>query len=144
MLLRLLDDARPLRVRDGDYQGAAKGFEAYLAAWPDGPNAAEAHYRLAETLYVGDDQKAAAEEYARALKGWPRADWAADAAVKLASALQTQGRGGDACSVVVEFHKRYASGATAAVRARADALETKARCKAPAATKPAPNRRRST
>ena len=116
-------------MRDGDYAGAAKSFQGYLATWPDGPDAPEAHYRLAETYYVGDDQKAAAEEYARALKGWPRVEWAADANVKLAMALQNLGRSPDACSALVEFRKRYAASASQTVKARADALETKAQCK---------------
>ena len=119
------------QMRDGDYQGASKAFEAYLAAWPDGADAPEAHYRLAETFYVGGDQRSRAEEYARALKGWPKADWAPDAAVKLAAALQSLGQGDETCAALSEVRKHYASTAAPTVKARADALDAKARCKAP-------------
>lgn len=123
------------QMRDGDYSSAAKAFQNYLATWPDGPDAPEAHYRLAETYYVGDNQKSAAEEYARSLKGWPHVAWAPDANVKLAMALHNLGRSPDACGALVEFRKRYAESAPATVKARAEALETKAECRAP--TKPA-------
>lgn len=117
-------------MRDGDYAGAGAAFQAYLNRWPDGAEAPEAHYRLAETLYVGDDQKGAALEYLKALKGWPKTPWAADGTVKLAMALQNLGRSHDACTAAAEFYKRYASGASAAVKARAAALKSKAKCRA--------------
>jgi tol-pal system protein YbgF len=131
------------QMRDGDYQGASKAFEAYIAAWPDGADAPEAHYRLAETFLVGGDQKSAAVEYASALKGWPKTDWAPDATVKLAAALQSLGQGAETCAALGEFRKRYAGSAPATVKARAEALEGKAKCKAPPPPpKKAPARRR--
>jgi tol-pal system protein YbgF len=115
-------------MRGGDYAGASKAFQDYLTSWPDGADAPEAHYRLAETLYVRDDQANAAQEYARALKGFPKTAWAADAMVKLGMSLQAQGRNVEACKAEVEFSRRYAAGASAAVKARATALKTKAKC----------------
>jgi tol-pal system protein YbgF len=115
-------------MRDGDYAAAEKAFQDYLTSWPDGPDAAEAHYRLAETLYVRDDQAGAASEYARALKGFPKAVWAGDALVKLGMALQSRGDDTKACQALAEFGKRYAASAPATVKSRAAALKTKAKC----------------
>jgi tol-pal system protein YbgF len=115
-------------MRGGDYAGASKAFEDYLATWPDGADAPEAHYRLAETLYVRDDQANAAQEYARALKGSLKAPWSPDAMVKLGMSLQAQGRNAEACKAEAEFTRRFATTAPAAVKARASALKTKAKC----------------
>ena len=128
------------QMRDGDFGGAAKAFEAYLAAWPDAPNAPEAHYRLAEANWASGDQGPAAQEYATSLKGWPKTDWAPDATVKLAVALQNLGRSPEACLAIGEFRKRYGASAPDTVKARAQALEAKAQCK-PAAKPPVRRRR---
>jgi TolA-binding protein len=55
-------------------------------------------------------------------------------------ALHNLGRSSDACGVLVEFKKRYAAAAPATVKARAEALESKAECRAP--TKPATHHHR--
>jgi len=129
------------QMRDGDFAGAAKAFEAYISTWPDAPNAPEAHYRLAEADYANGDQAPAAEEYATSLKGWPKTEWAPDATVKLGMALQNLGRSPEACAAVSEFRKRYAASAPETVKARAQALEAKAQCKPTSAAPPAHHRR---
>jgi len=115
---------------DGEYAGAAKAFEDFIAVWPEAPETPEAWYRLAETRYVADDHAGAAAAYSKALKGWPKSKWAGDGTVKLGASLSALGRNKDACAAVAEFDKRYGASAAAAVKTRAASLKTKAKCAA--------------
>jgi tol-pal system protein YbgF len=114
----------------GEYTGANKAFSDFLVNWPGAAEAAEAHFRLGETYYIGDDNGAAVGEYAKALKGWPKTKWAPDASAKLALALANQGQTKQACAAAAEFDKRYAATAAAGTKSKVAALKTKAKCAA--------------
>ena len=91
-------------MTNGDYAGASQAFAAFVAKWPGAPETPEAHYRLAETYYVRDDQpNSAALETAASLKDWPHAKWAPDATVKLALAFSNLGHDKDACATLGGF-----------------------------------------
>jgi tol-pal system protein YbgF len=113
---------------DGEYAGAGAAFEAFVQRWPDAPQAAEANYRLGETRYLREDFAGAAAAYATALQGWPRARWASEATLKLAAALNGLKRDTHACGALKEFDRRYAAGSPTALRGRAAALKTRAKC----------------
>ena len=115
-------------MTSGDYTAASNAFAAFVAKWPNAPETPEAHYRLAETYYIRDDQPNSALEYAASLEGWPRAKWAPDATVKLAQAFSNLGHDKDACATLSEFDRRYAKDATTSVKGRAATLKTKAKC----------------
>lgn len=117
------------QLLEGDYAGAALGFEDYATRFPDDPKAAEARYWHGETLYVRDDYQGAAQSYVAALRGWPTTGWAPDALVKLSSALVEIRQNDRACQTLDEFSRRYAS-APAAVKARAERVRIRAACKA--------------
>lgn len=121
-------DAAMQMMLAGEYAAAARAWETYVQVWPQAPETAEAWYRLGETRYIGSDGAGAAAAYATALKGWPRTRWAPDATAKLAASLADLGRTREACAAVGEFDRRYASGAAAAVKARAASTRTKAQC----------------
>jgi len=114
----------------GDYAGASQAWQGYIAQYGAGAKGREARYHLGEALYIQSDYGEAARAYAEALKGWPKATWAPDATVKLSLALAQLGRRDEACSVVGEFDTRYATGAPAAVKARARSARSKASCAA--------------
>lgn len=121
-------DAAMRLMRDGNYGAAGQAFELFIVTWPDSTRRGEAHYRLAETRFIAEDEAGAAQAYAVALMGWPTTPWAADATVKLAESLLATERTPQACQALGEFDRRYASGAAAAVHTRAQQVRARARC----------------
>lgn len=119
--------ARQLML-EGEYDAAEKAFEDFVELWPESPETAEAWYQLGEIRFAGKDRDATAYAYAHALKDWPKTKWAGDAAVKFSTVLSASGKNKDACTVLGEYNKRYASGASAAVKTRAASVKTKAKC----------------
>lgn len=121
-------DAALRLIRDGDLDGAGRAFELFIVTWPESARLGEAHYRLADIRASGDDDAGAVQDYARALRGWPTAAWAPDATVKLAGALLATDRAEQACQALGEFQRRYAEGASAALRTRATQIDSQAEC----------------
>jgi tetratricopeptide (TPR) repeat protein len=62
-----------------DYQEAVKWYRAYLASFPDDPEAAQNNFLLAELLYEDGRLKDAAAEYEKTAYGYPAHDKSADA-----------------------------------------------------------------
>jgi tol-pal system protein YbgF len=120
-------EARTL-LQAGRFAEAGTAFETYAARHPDQPNAAEAHYWLAETLTLRQNPGDAAQSYIAALEGWPQTSWAPDALVKLSGALIELQEPAEACKSLAEFDRRYAS-APAALKTRARAAKTRAKCR---------------
>lgn len=121
-------DAAMRLVRDGDYDDAGEAFELFIATWTESARLGEANYRLAETRFIAEDDQGAAQAYAASLRGWPTTPWAADAVTKLAETLLSSDRAPQACQALGEFDRRYAEGATPALRNRAQQLRTRAEC----------------
>ena len=97
-----------------DYAGAEEAFRAFLDAFGDDPQAGEAHYWLAESLY---QQKAYAESgaaYTTMIRSYPDDPRAPDALVKLARSMRLIGDSEKACLALDTLPKRYpnASGVT--------------------------------
>lgn len=112
----------------GRFAEAGDAFGAYATAHAGQPNAPEASYWLGETLYVRETYGEAAQAYIAALKGWPKSGWAPDALVKLSNSLIRLEQPAEACKTLGEFTRRYAS-APAAVKTRAQAARTQAKCR---------------
>ncbi len=112
----------------GDYAGASNAFQAYLTRYPNAKNTPEAYYWLGESDYAREDYADATPAYARALKGWPRLAWSPDATVKLARALAETNRPPEACAALAEFDHRYHAAASLTVKARAEAVRSRAKC----------------
>jgi tol-pal system protein YbgF len=117
-------------MRSGEYDGASKALQDYLAHYPSGHDVPEAHYQLAETLYMREAYGDAAPEYVASLKGWPKTRWAPDALEKLSETLDKIHNRKEACGAIDEFQRRYAKEAAPAVKARAAALRSRAKCSA--------------
>lgn len=121
-------DAAVRLIRDGETEAAAEALQLFIVTWPESGRLAEAHYRLADIRAAGDDEAGAVQDYARALRGWPTTGWAPEATVKLAAALLATDRAEQACQALGEFQRRYAAGASPAVRTRAGQIDTQAEC----------------
>ncbi len=120
--------ARQLML-SGDYTGAEGAFRDYVDRYDDSAKAPEAHYWLAKTLVARGDNSDAAQAYIAAIRGWPATGWAPDATVELARALIVLKKPTDACQILGEFDRRYPK-AVAAVKGRAAAARTQAKCAA--------------
>jgi len=120
--------AAKAQLTGGDYAGAADALNAYLQQYGSSAHAREAYYLLGESYYVRSLYGDATTAYARALKDWPKTAWAPDATVKLSRALSQTNRSDQACSALGEFDRRYAATAIKAVKARAAATATAAKC----------------
>ena len=97
-----------------DYAGAEAAFRQFLAAFGNDPQAGEAQYWLAESLY---QQKAYAESgaaYTTMIRSYPDDPRAPDALVKLARDMRLIGDKEKACLALDTLPKRYpdASGVT--------------------------------
>jgi tol-pal system protein YbgF len=114
-------------LQAGRFAEAGTAFETYAARHADQPNAPEAHYWLGETYTLRQNYGDAAQAYIAALEGWPKSEWAPDAVVKLSTALIELKEPVEACKSLAELDRRYAS-APAAVKTRARAARTRAKC----------------
>lgn len=131
------DAARDLtaavRLAASDPARGDRALQTVIAAWPDTPQAREASSRLGDLRVSAGDHAGAVSAYATALQGWPTAPWAAATTLELANALNATDRKTQACTALTEFTRRYAEGASAAVRTRAAEARTRIGCAAPAA-----------
>ena len=71
-------------LKAGRYDEAARGFQLYLAKYPDGPRADNATYWLGETYYVQKDFDAALSSFQGVLTRFPDSRKASDALLKSA------------------------------------------------------------
>lgn len=106
--------AAKARLIQFDYAGAEEAFRQFLDAFGDDPQAGEAQYWLAESLY---QQKAYAESgaaYTTMIQSYPDDPRAPDALVKLARSMRLIGETKRACLALDTLPKRYpnASGVT--------------------------------
>jgi len=122
------DLAAAVRMVTADPARGARALETVVVTWPDTPQAREANVALGDMRVAARDQAGAVQAYAAALSGWPRVAWAAETTVKLATALEATDRDTQACGALGEFTRRYAEGATAALRTRATQIKTRAGC----------------
>ena len=111
----------------GDYTGAEEAFRDYVGRYEDSAKAPEARYWLGKTLAARGANADAAQAYIGAIRGWPATAWAPDATVELARSLVAIKKPTDACQILGEFDRRYPK-ATAAVKGRATAARTQAKC----------------
>lgn len=122
------DLAQASRLAAADPVRGERALLTVAATWPDEPQAREAQVRLGDMRAANEDPAGAVQAYATALQGWPRAPWAAEGVLKLAAALQASDRSPQACTALGDFDRRYAEGATEALRRRAIQLRARAEC----------------
>ena len=106
-------------IKMRDFNSAAKGFESFMADYPDHALAANAKYWHGETFYVRGDYEQAARIFAEGYQKYPKGQKAADNLLKLGMALTGMGKKDEACIAYKQLEKDYAT-APAPVRKRAD------------------------
>ncbi|MFT3996246.1 MAG: tetratricopeptide repeat protein [Asticcacaulis sp.] len=114
-------------LTNGNMDDAERAFDEFTSKWASAPQAAEAWFRLGQIRTVKGDISGSVAAYATSLKGWPKTTWAPEATVKLANALSASDPA-KSCVALTEFNKRYATGASAAIKSQAKALSTKGKC----------------
>lgn len=119
------------RLAASDPEMGERALQGVTLAWPGTPQALEASSRLGDLRVSQGDTQGAMAAYAGALRGWPQTPWAAATTLELAAVLHANDRKTDACTALTDFTRRYAEGASAAVRARAAELRTTFACAAP-------------
>ena len=97
-----------------DYAGAEQAFRKFLDEFGDDPQAGEAHYWLAESLYQQKAYAASGAAYTTMIQSYPDDPRAPDALVKLARSMRLIGDKNKACLALDTLPKRYpnASGVT--------------------------------
>ncbi|WP_374516608.1 tol-pal system YbgF family protein [Brevundimonas sp.] len=125
------DLAAAVRLAASDPARGDRALQTVIAAWPDTPQAREAHSRLGDLRVSTGDHAGAVSAYASSLQGWPTTPWAAATTLELAAALNETDRKTQACGALTEFANRYAEDASPALRTRATELRTRFECPAP-------------
>ena len=69
-------------LKQGDYVASARGFQAYLAAYPQGSLAPNAWYWLGESYYVTQNYPTALQSFQMLLSQFPRSSKVSDATLK--------------------------------------------------------------
>jgi tol-pal system protein YbgF len=102
------------RLLKFDYAGAEDAFRAFLARFSDDPQAGEAQYWLAETLFQQEAYNESGEAYLEMIREYPRDARAPDALVKLARSMRLVGDTDRACEALSVLPQQYpnASGVT--------------------------------
>jgi tol-pal system protein YbgF len=113
---------------DGQAAAASDAFQDFISRYPTNPRTPEAYYWLGESFYAQHGYQNATAAYASALRNRPSTLWAPAAMVRLSQALMQSNQAAQACAALAEFDQRYASRASAAVKANADAVRRRARC----------------
>jgi tol-pal system protein YbgF len=111
----------------GDYDGAERDWQDFVARFADHAKTPEARYWLGKTLAVRGAHNEAAASYIQAIRGWPQTNWAPDAVVELSRELSALKKSAEACQMLGELDRRYPK-AAAPVKSRAAAVRTQAKC----------------
>ena len=115
-------------IKKGDYAGAQKAFEQFLADFPDDTLAGNAQYWLAESFYVRKDYAKAAVAFAEGYQKYPKNAKAADNFLKLGLSMQAMGNKDEACTVFTSLAKEYPKAAEN-IKARAQKEAGNLKCK---------------
>jgi tol-pal system protein YbgF len=106
-------DAGPLfaaarsKLMQHDYEGAETAFRTFIEQFGADPQAAEAHYWLADSLFQQKAHAEAGVAYATMIKQFPSDARAPDALVRLARAMRLVGDKSKACAFLNELPVRY-------------------------------------
>jgi tol-pal system protein YbgF len=114
---------------DGDYDGAATAFQAFLDQYGDTSTAPLARYWLGQVKYTQKDYGGAVTAFIGAIRGWPQTSWAPDAMVKLSLALVELNKQKDACGALAELDRHYPK-ASPTTKTHASAARVRAGCAA--------------
>jgi tol-pal system protein YbgF len=108
-------------LKAGQYAQAIKGFQEYLARYPQSPLSDNAQYWLGEAFYVTRDYPQALSAFTRVSTQWPESRKLADALVKRGFTLFEMNRLAEARTALNDVAKRFPG--TEAARLAAERLK---------------------
>ncbi|MBI5451369.1 MAG: tol-pal system protein YbgF [Gammaproteobacteria bacterium] len=94
-------------IKDGKYEEAVRGFKAFLASYPKGSYASNAHYWLGEANYVLKRYPAALEEFGIVAKRYADSPKVADALLKMGYTHYELEQWEQARAVLADLVKRF-------------------------------------
>ena len=94
-------------VLSGDYQLAEKEFTGYIAAYPSGSKAADAHFWLGEAQYSQGKFNESAKTFLNAHQAYGKSPKAPEMLLKLGMSLAALDNKDTACATLREVPKRY-------------------------------------
>jgi tol-pal system protein YbgF len=94
-------------LKDGNYPTAIKEFKNFIATYPTGDFADNAHYWLGETYYVSRDLNASRETFRKLINDFPQSGKVPDAILKLGIIDYDTGRYATAREQLNDVIKRY-------------------------------------
>jgi tol-pal system protein YbgF len=94
-------------ILTGDYALAEEGFKAWLAAFPNDPQAADAEFWLGESHLQQGEYRDAAAAFLAVYKAAPDSSKGPDALLKLGVSLSALGEKPTACATFAELGRRY-------------------------------------
>ncbi|MCA1243944.1 tol-pal system protein YbgF [Stappia stellulata] len=120
------DEAYSL-ILSGNYEAAESGFRAFLDAYPNDPQAANAQFWLGESLYARKQYREAADAFLKSYTDYPDSAKVTDSLLKLGLSLRGIGQTDAACATFSELLTKY-PGAPTAIRAEAQAQKQSSGC----------------
>lgn len=114
-------------ILTGDYALAEESFKAWLAAFPDDPQAADAEFWLGESHLQQGEYRDAAAAFLAVYKEAPDSNKGPDALLKLGVSLSALGEKPTACATFAELGRRYPR-ASQSVMSRVHDEQTRAGC----------------
>lgn len=96
-------------LKNGQYDGAEKGFQDFLTQYPTHALASNAKYWLGESFYARGDYDRAARTFAEAYQQSPKGAKAPDNLLKLGMSLGGLGKKDDACVALGQIEKQFAA-----------------------------------
>jgi len=107
-------------LKSGRYPEAARLFQAFLHAFPDGAYAANARYWLGESYYVIEDYARAQAQFEAVIARWPEHDKTPGALLKIGLSQHARKQYDEAEATLLEVGRRYPD--TDAAKIAADRL----------------------
>jgi len=94
-------------LKEGKYPEAIKAFKSFIASYPTGEYADNAHYWLAEAYYVSRDLNASRDMFRKMIKDFPQSSKVPDALLKIGLIEYDAGQKANAKELLTEVVKRY-------------------------------------
>lgn len=94
-------------LKEGKYPEAIKEFKNFIAAYPTGDYADNAHYWLAEAYYVSRDFNTSRDIFRKLIKDFPQSAKVPDALLKIGFIEFETGQKANAKELLTEVVKRY-------------------------------------
>lgn len=114
-------------LRNSDYDGAAKAFQAFIAQHPQDPLAGNAMYWLGQIPYSQGQYDQAAVTFLDAYRKYPKSAKAGESLLKVGLSMSNLGKKKEACAALIRFTSEFAEAADN-LRRQAAAEKQKLQC----------------